>query len=68
MDDPESIAHALAIACATVREMLGPVEEAARGYREWLMQDPRNWTPKSAEAMSLAYFQYVMDQMSKSTE
>jgi hypothetical protein len=68
MDDPESIAHGLAMACATVREMLEPVEEAARGYRDWLTQEPRSWSAKSADAMGLAYFRYVMDQLSKSTE
>lgn len=68
MDDPESIAHGLALACVTVREMLVPVEEAARGYREWLMQEPRSWSAKSADAMSLAYFRYVMDQLGKANE
>lgn len=60
----DDIQRQLSLACISVREMLTPVEEAARGYRDWLMQDPRGWTRTSADTMALAYFGYVMDQLS----
>jgi hypothetical protein len=60
----DGMTQQLALACVSVRELLTPVEEAARGYRDWLTQEPRNWSAQSADAMGLAYFGYVMDQLS----
>lgn len=45
-------------ACVNMREMLEPVEEAARGYKAWLME--QGWGQSSAELMAVEYYKKVM--------
>lgn len=56
--DKDDIANSIATACVNAREMLEPVEEAARGYKAWLMN--QGWGQAAAEQMAVEYYKKVM--------
>jgi len=52
--DAAAFAHQLAAGLADIREALGPLDEAVRGYRDQLERD--GWTTSAAEQMALAFY------------
>jgi hypothetical protein len=56
--DPEAVAHQIAEASATMRQVLTPVEEAALGYRKHLEQ--QGWSSATAEKMALRFYETLM--------
>lgn len=62
--DIPTFAHQLAAGIADLREFLGPLDDAVRGYREELRRD--GWSETASEQMAVGLHAYLLNQIGAS--
>lgn len=56
--DTGELEHGVAQLCADARQVIAPIEESARGYRDALVSGS-GWDPENAETIAMTYFHFV---------